>query len=82
LAAPTDSNLINEHYNRASNLSAAEKRLPAINLIWIKLAEQSDQPPSVCSLTSRPGGPNYDTLVRNRAMSSKQPHWRGCCKCD
>jgi hypothetical protein len=49
---PTDSNLINEHYNRASNLSAAEKRLPAINLMWIRLAEQSDQPPSVCSLTS------------------------------
>ena len=28
-----------------------------------QLAEQSDQPPSVCSLTSRPDGPNYDTLV-------------------
>jgi hypothetical protein len=38
-------------------LSAAEKRLPAINLMWIRLAEQSDQPPSVCSLYVKAGRP-------------------------
>ena len=58
-------------------------KAPACHQPDVDQARRAIRPAAISLLAYvKPDGPNYDTLVRNRAMSSKQPRWRGCCKCD